>query len=84
MEIDWRRVRNLLLIFGLIFIGAGIYVAASAGMLGNDVDLYANTTVRALALASTGWDLGLLILGSCSIVTALILHGKVKEEEMPS
>jgi hypothetical protein len=84
MEIDWRRLRNLLLIFGLIFIGGGIYVAASAGMFGNTIDSHDIIVMRALALASTGWDLGLLILGSCSIVTALILHGKVKEEEMPS
>ncbi len=84
MGIDWRRVRNLLLIFGLIFIGGGLYVAVSAGMLGNTVDLHATTTVRALTLASTGWDLGLLIIGTCSIVTAAVLHRKIREEEMSS
>ncbi len=84
MEIDWRRPRNLLLIFGFIFIGGGLYIAASAGMLGNTVDLDTTTTMRALALASTGWDLGLLIIGTCSIVTAAVLHRKIKEEEMSS
>jgi protein-S-isoprenylcysteine O-methyltransferase Ste14 len=75
---DWRMVRNLLLIFGLIFIGGGIYVATTAGMLGSS---FGWTTVRGLALAAAGWDLGLLIIGSCSISTAAILHFRIKEEE---
>jgi len=82
MEIqDWRMLRNLLLIFGIILIAGGIYIVTSAGLPGPDVGW---TTTRALQLAYNGWDLILLIIGACMVSGALIFHLRVREEESPS
>ena len=72
MEIqDWRMLRNLLLIFGIILLSGGIYVAWG-------------DTVRARVLAYNGWDTFLLIVGACLISSAVIFHFRVKEEDRHS
>ena len=79
MEIqDWRMLRNLLLIFGIILLEGGIYVAWSASMVGFNSSW---TTARALQLAYNGWDISLLIVGACLVSSAVIFHFRVKEED---
>jgi hypothetical protein len=79
MEIqDWRMLRNLLLIFGIILLAGGIYVAFTAGTHEFNSSW---TTARALQLAYNGWDIFLLIVGACLVSSAVIFHFRVKEEE---
>jgi hypothetical protein len=77
MEIqDWRMLRNLLLIFGIILITGGIYIEVTAGT--SDVSW---TRTRALELAYDGWDVFLLIVGACLVSSAVIFHFRVREED---
>jgi hypothetical protein len=79
MEIqDWRMLRNLLLMFGIILLAGGIYIASSAGPPGPQTGW---TTTRALQLAYDGWDIVLLIVGACLVSSAVVFHFRVKEEE---
>jgi hypothetical protein len=78
---DWRMLRDLIFVFGLIFLAGGIYIASSAGIPTQDSSW---TTARALALADAGWDIGLIIIGLCSIATAVVFHFRIGEEELIS
>ena len=79
MEIqDWRMLRNLLSIFGIILLAGGIYIASSAGPVGFDTSW---ATARALKLADDGWDIVLLIVGACLVSSGVIFHFRVKEED---
>lgn len=71
-------LRNLLLIFGIILLAGGIYIASTAGLPGPETGW---TTTRALQLAYNGWDIVLFIVGACLVSSAVILHFRVKEEE---
>lgn len=82
MEIqDWRTLRNLLSIFGIILLAAGIYIASSAGPVGLDTSW---ATARALKLADDGWDIALLVVGACLISASAIFHFRLREEESVS
>lgn len=74
-------LRNLLLIFGIILIAGGIYVASSAGLPGSGTGW---TALRSFQMASNGWDVGLLIVGACLISSAVIFHWRLKDEESVS
>jgi hypothetical protein len=71
-------LRNLILIFGIILFAGGIYVASSAGLPGSNTGW---TTLRSFQMASNGWDVGLLIVGTCLISSAVIFHWRLKDEE---
>ena len=74
---DWRMLRDLLLIFGLIFFVVGLYISASAAGTGDDWN-----TLHARALATAGWDVGLFTIAFCSVATALVFDRRMREEEL--
>jgi hypothetical protein len=79
MEIqDWRMLRNLLLIFGIILLAGGIYIASIADMVGFNSSWSARAVVQ---LAYCGWPIFLLIVGACLVSSAVIFHFRVKEED---
>ncbi len=73
---DWQLLRDLVFVFGIVLLIGGIYIAGTASS--SDLGW---TSSRALALAYNGWDIVLLLLGSCLISSAIVFHFRVKAEE---